>query len=45
MIKKNMSIMETQREKTKHVNDILLKYFEKHALWKSDDEIMLQALI
>jgi hypothetical protein len=38
MIKKNMSIMETQREKTKHVNDILLKYFEKHALWKSDDE-------
>ena len=30
--------MEVQRKRLMHVHDVLLKYFQKHALWKSDGE-------
>ena len=37
-LKTSMATMKTQRERMVHVHTVLLKYFNKHALWKSDDE-------
>jgi hypothetical protein len=35
---RSKTALESQRERLMHVHDVLLKYFQKHALWKSDGE-------